>query len=94
MFALMLFYIDGCTSIVDVKKFQTPNATDLIKGQQVNIKFQKQMHKVEILEMSGIATCTVIIVLEVYKVYENITWSYCMYVSAETYLLFGVQRDV
>ena len=52
------------------------------------------MHKVEILEMSGIATCTVIIVLEVYKVYENITWSYYMYVSAETYLLFGVQRDV
>ena len=73
MFALVLFDIDGCTSIVDVKKFQTPNATDLTKGQQVSIKFQKQMHKVEILEMSGIVTCTVIILLAVYKVYENLT---------------------
>ena len=71
MFALVLFDIDGCTSIVDVKKFQTPNATDLTKGQQVNIKFQKQMQKVEILEMSGIVTCTVIIVLAVCNVYEK-----------------------
>ena len=36
MFALVLFDIDGCTSIVDVKKFQTPNATDLTKGQQLS----------------------------------------------------------
>ena len=73
MFALVHFDIDGCTSIVDVKKFQTPNATDLTKGQQVNIKFQKQMHKVEILEMSGIVTCTVIIVLAVYFVHSEMT---------------------
>ena len=69
-YALLYWWL--YTSIVDVKNFQTPNATDLIKGQQVNIKFQKQMHKVEIL-VSGIVTCTVIIVLAVYKVNENIT---------------------
>lgn len=36
MYALVLFDIDGCTAIIDAKKFKVPDAKALCKGQQVS----------------------------------------------------------
>lgn len=53
MYALVLFDIDGCTAIIDAKKFKVPDAKALCKGQQVSVQYQKKSLKVEVLELSG-----------------------------------------